>query len=143
METTDNKVTPIPKKINTPALILTLVLSLAFLIAGIVRVAAAGAPQKLSVGRNTVTLGPKDTEFTFTPARSDTYTFTTFGNYDTTATLYRNKTALFYDDDSGIDLNFSITLRCTGGETYTLKIHSKYACTVELTVFTEEKRYFG
>lgn len=143
METTENKVMSIPKNINIPALILTLLLSIAFLIAGIVRVTAENAPQQLSVGRNTVTLGPKETEFTFTPAKADTYTFTTFGKCDTTATLYKNRTALFYDDNSGIDLNFSITLRCTGGETYTLKIHSEYACTVELTIFTEEQRYFG
>ena len=137
MQTTDTKVVAASKKINVTALILTIVISLAFLIAGIVSIVSSSVPKKLAVGKNTVTLSQSYTEFTFTPSVSGSYTFTTGGSYDTMASLYKGNSLLESNDDVGADRNFSITRVCTAGVTYTLRVKSTRDCTVTLFVIKQ------
>lgn len=130
METSD-KTLAIPKKINLTALIVTIVLFLAFLVGGIL---SLNTSKKVVLGSNTVSLGTQNTEFTFTPTVSGTYTFTTQGTYDTSAALYRGTTSLAYNDDGGDSLNFFISQYCTADTTYTLKISSSQSCKVILFI---------
>ena len=137
MQTTDTKAIAASKKINATALILTIVISIAFLIAGIVSTTSSSVPKKLTVGKNTVTLSRSYTEFTFTLSKSGSYTFTTGGFYDTQATLYKGKSQIASNDDVGTDRNFSITQVCTANVTYTLRVKSTADCTVSLFVIKE------
>lgn len=135
MEATDTKALAIPRKINLPALIVTLILTLAFLIGGIVSaVSSAATSKKLTIGANYVTLGTKNAEFTFTPTVSGTYTFRTTGIYDTRAGLYQGKTRLAFNDDGKNDLNFTITQYCKGGVTYTLYVACTQSCKTTLYI---------
>lgn len=67
--------------------------------------------------------------YKFTPATSDTYTFTTTGSTDTRGELYQYLTPLASDDDSGDSLNFSISCALEAGKTYRLKVQGYSANT--------------
>ena len=60
--------------------------------------------------------------YTFTPAESGLYIFTTTGSTDTYGELYQGSSLLASDDDSGAGNNFSITHRLNAGTEYRLKV---------------------
>ena len=97
-----------------------LALFLAFLCA--LPAAAEPGAVPLTLGEETtaaVPAGETGAGFSFTPAQSGTYTFTSLGNGDTYATLLGPDGAVITsDDDSGDGQNFLITCELTAGESY-------------------------
>lgn len=69
--------------------------------------------------------------FTFTPDRSQKYTFETFGKADTLMALYeKNGTEEIYlsaDDDSGVDANSKIVMPLVKGRKYIIRVRLYYA----------------
>lgn len=61
-------------------------------------------------------------EYTFTPQKSEVYTFYSRGEEDISGQLYLGDNEIAYDNDSGEDYNFCIVKNLEAGKTYTFKI---------------------
>ena len=76
--------------------------------------------------------------FKFTPSRSGQYTFSSSGDSDTTGCFYYDYPGWYVeDDDSGENLNFSVTYDLIKGRDYYLCVsgynQSSFSCTVSVT----------
>ncbi len=96
--------------------------------------------ESISAGeKKTVSLEGTDVRFSFTPAETGDYCFYTSGDLDTIGVLYSDEfNELKSNDDSGEDLNFSITYSCTAGTTYYISVDGYDNDTGEVILHVEK-----